>query len=283
MTRATSDNERAQVAQRMQERGYCPLLLMPLGKRPVDVGWQDGPPRDVSARLRWNPDKNLGWRMGAQGNGRRLLALDDDGGMDALEAVLGPLVTTWSQTTPSGGAHFVYSVPLELELNNRVRVAGHDVDVRCDRGYIVTAPSELDDRDKQTAGFYVARPAPIAALPERWLAALRAVPVQQAPPMTGPLEPSLERALRYTAQCEPAISGQGGHGATFRVALKAVEFGLSIADTMQVLREFNRRCSPAWTYAELRHKAEQAHGVGRVVKGGKLAAKAARDRASLKG
>jgi len=278
MTRATSDNERAQVAQRMQERGYCPLLLMPMGKRPVDMGWQDGPPRDVSARLRWNPDKNLGWRMGVQGNGRRLLALDDDGGLWKLSEVLGTSGVTWSQTTPSGGAHFVYSVPLDIELNNRVRVAGHDVDVRCDRGFIVIAPSELDARDKQTAGFYVARPAPIAALPERWLAALRAVPVQPAPPMTGPLTPSLERALKYTAQCEPAIAGQGGHAATFRVALKSVEFGLSIADTMQVLREFNRRCDPPWSDGELRHKAEQAHGVGRVQRGGKLAAKAHRDR-----
>jgi hypothetical protein len=167
----------------------------------------------------------------------------------------------------------VYRVPPEVELSNRVRVAGLAVDVRCDGGFIAIAPSEL-----QAGQYRVTNQGPLVELPPRWLACLRVAPAPEPVPLPAHLAPSLERALRYTAQCEPAVSGQGGHAATFRVACKAVEFGLSIADTMVVLREFNGRCDPAWSEHELRHKAEQAHGVGRVVRGGKLAARAARSR-----
>lgn len=273
MTRTITINERAEVAERLQVRGYAPLLLMPKGKRPVDMGWQEGPPSDVAKRLRWNPDKNLGWRQGLQPNGKRLLALDDDGGLAALAATLGELPPTWAQQTPSGGSHRVYRVPVDVELSNRVRVAGLAVDVRCDGGFIAIAPSELEN------GVYrVTNQGPIVELPPRWLACLRVAPAPAPAPLPSNLTPSLERALRYTAQCEPAVAGQGGHKATFRVACKAVEFGLTISDTMVVLREFNTRCDPAWTELELRHKADQAHGVGRVQRGGKLAAKAARAR-----
>lgn len=273
MTRTIDDNERAHVAQRLLTRGYVPLLLLPKGKRPVDMGWQERDNGDVARRLSWNPDKNLGWRMGLQTNGKRLLALDDDGGLDALAATLGELPTTWAQQTPSGGSHRVYRVPVDVELSNRVRVSKLAVDVRCDGGFIAIAPSELEN-----GAYRVTNQGPIVELPARWLACLRVAPAPAPVPLPSNLTPSLERALRYTERCEPAVAGQGGHKATFRVACKAVEFGLTISDTMVVLREFNQRCDPAWTEAELRHKAEQAHGVGRVQRGGKLAAKAARAR-----
>lgn len=271
-------SERALVAQRMEERGYHPVLEMPMSKRPVDMGWQDGPVRDVAKRLRWNPDKNLGWKMGSQPNGKRLLALDDDGGLGALEATLGTLPPTWAQRTPSGGSHRVYLIPFGIEFSNQVRIAGHEADVKADRGKITIAPSELDDRDGQTAGIYAVTAAlPLARLPERWITALRRPPETVAPDI-GDITGSLSRALAYTATCDPAISGSGGHQATFRVACKCVEFGLSIAETVHVLRIFNERCQPKWQEKDLRHKAESAHGVGRVVRGGKLASAAARAR-----
>jgi hypothetical protein len=256
----------------MQDRGYAPVLLQARSKRPVDTCWQMGVKR-VAERLRIDPEKNLGWRMGLQPNGKRLLAIDDDGGLEELKKVLGDPGATWRQQTPSWGVHLVFSVPADVELSNRVRVAGHAVDVRCDGGFIVIAPSELD-----TGPYRLLDRGPIRELLPRWLACLRAVPAPPPVPLPDHLTPSLERALAYTAQCEPAISGQGGHQATFRVALKCVEFGLSIMDTLVVLREYNGRCDPPWSEKELVHKCEQAHGVGRVQRGGKLAARAARAR-----
>ncbi len=65
----------------------------------------------------------------------------------------------------------------------------------------------------------------------------------------------LDRALRYVAKCEPAISGQGGHDRTFHVAAVAVHgFALDDADALAVLREYNQRCVPPWSETELVHK-----------------------------
>jgi hypothetical protein len=55
-----------------------------------------------------------------------------------------------------------------------------------------------------------------------------------------------------------AISGAGGHDATFAVACKLVEFGLSPDDAWRLLLEYNQRCHPQWSERELRHKLEDA-------------------------
>ena len=73
-----------------------------------------------------------------------------------------------------------------------------------------------------------------------------------------PLAP-LERARRYIAKCPPAISGQGGHNATFHVAACLVHgFALGEPDALALLSEYNRGCVPPWSERELRHKVESA-------------------------
>ncbi|HOC55388.1 MAG TPA: hypothetical protein PKI20_07195 [Verrucomicrobiota bacterium] len=65
----------------------------------------------------------------------------------------------------------------------------------------------------------------------------------------------IERARLYVAKCPPAISGQRGHDATFHVAAVLWNgFGLSEAETLTVLAEWNRACQPPWSEAELIHK-----------------------------
>ena len=71
--------------------------------------------------------------------------------------------------------------------------------------------------------------------------------------------PVIERARRYIAKCPPAISGQGGHDATFHVAACLVHgFALGEPDALAVLSEWNRVCVPPWSERELRHKVESA-------------------------
>lgn len=65
----------------------------------------------------------------------------------------------------------------------------------------------------------------------------------------------IERARRYVARCPVAISGQGGHNATFHVAAVLWNgFGLTEPDTLAVLQEWNQGCQPPWSEAELIHK-----------------------------
>lgn len=68
------------------------------------------------------------------------------------------------------------------------------------------------------------------------------------------------RAGRYLSTMSPAISGQGGHQATFAAALKLVTgFDLTEEEALTLLWEhFNPRCEPPWDLEELRHKVADA-------------------------
>ncbi len=71
----------------------------------------------------------------------------------------------------------------------------------------------------------------------------------------------LDTAKAYLDKLPPAISGGGGHAATFAAACWTVRFGLSDADALASLLEYNRRCQPPWTKNELAHKLRDARRV----------------------
>jgi P4 family phage/plasmid primase-like protien len=78
-------------------------------------------------------------------------------------------------------------------------------------------------------------------------------------PSAGDRARVVERARRYVAKMDPAVSGQGGHDQTFKVAcVLIVGFGLSQDEAWPLLVESNDRCQPAWTESELRHKLTDA-------------------------
>jgi len=87
---------------------------------------------------------------------------------------------------------------------------------------------------------------------------------------------SIERARRYLAKCPAAVSGQGGHDATFHVAAVLVHgFALSEADALMLLREWNGSCVPPWSEAQLIYKIKSAaNATHREVRGYLLGSKA---------
>lgn len=102
----------------------------------------------------------------------------------------------------------------------------------------------------------------LAAIPETKL--LERDP--RGPDRTDDLEKRIERARRWLACVDPAISGAGGHTVTFRAALGLVRgFALPIDDALRLLvEEYNPRCQPAWSTYELRHKVRSAATRARV-------------------
>jgi hypothetical protein len=70
----------------------------------------------------------------------------------------------------------------------------------------------------------------------------------------------VDRARRYVSRVPGAVSGQGGHQATWLVALALVRgFGLPAEVAYEILAsDFNPRCEPPWSERELRHKVESA-------------------------
>ncbi len=68
-----------------------------------------------------------------------------------------------------------------------------------------------------------------------------------------------ERAERYVSKMDAAISGSRGHDVTFSVASVLVNgFSLGSDDALAILRDYNSRCQPPWSEAELAHKLRSA-------------------------
>lgn len=71
-----------------------------------------------------------------------------------------------------------------------------------------------------------------------------------------------ERIRRYLATMPAAVSGSGGHDATFNAARALLHgFGLDPATARSFLDEYNARCDPPWTDAELEHKLKSVDGL----------------------
>src|SRR5690348_5479553 len=69
----------------------------------------------------------------------------------------------------------------------------------------------------------------------------------------------MECARRYVEELPPAIDGKGGHNTTFVVACVLVNgFMLDFADAKVIMREYNKRCRPPWSDADLDHKLRDA-------------------------
>jgi hypothetical protein len=118
-------------------------------------------------------------------------------------------------------------------------------------------------------------PADVATVPTELLKALggdKRRPVEKPPPAQAspatrrtarkPLDVQA-RASKYLATCEPAVSGQGGHDKTIKVAVEVGPgFDLSPDDAFRLLSaEYNPRCEPPWSERELRHKVEDAYRI----------------------
>ncbi len=72
----------------------------------------------------------------------------------------------------------------------------------------------------------------------------------------------LDRARRYVAKMDAAVSGSGGHTATFKVAVALIHgFALEWGAAWALMLEYNERATPEkWSLKELEHKLRQAQG-----------------------
>lgn len=73
---------------------------------------------------------------------------------------------------------------------------------------------------------------------------------------------TIPRASAYLARVPAAISGAGGHDATFKAAIALVQgFDMAPEQALPLLQEWNRGCQPPWSDADLRHKLVDADKV----------------------
>src|SRR3990167_889046 len=194
-----------------------------------------------------------------------LIVLDIDvkkGGYDSLLALeLGdaPLPATLECRTPSGGCHLFYRLPEgHPGVPNRVNALGKGIDIRSTGGYVVGAGS------RTPAGAYEWRnpDTPIAQAPE-WLL----LKLGRLLPKTGTLLPEIpdadpsavERAQAWLAERAGAVEGSGGDAWTFATAAFLRDYGLSLAQTLDLLIKWNEKRSPPWETVDLANKAANVY------------------------
>lgn len=160
-------------------------------------------------------------------------------------------------TTPRGGVHLGYRRRKGVTLLNQVKVKGLPIDIRTDGGLELIPASVTEHGEYRWLGEL--RPAdelPVARVGwtrERVRRTLRPVEVSDD------AETMVRRARGYLATIEGAISGQGGHNKTFRVACALIQkFGLTIEQAWPLILEWNEVCEPPWSGRELMHKLEDA-------------------------
>lgn len=194
-----------------------------------------------------------------------------NGGYETLSKIP-ELPRTVEASTGGAGAHYYFKLPT-LGDGSRLRgKLGQGIDILSTGRYALVPPSI---HESGLTYDWVRAPwdHEIANLPDELLQFCLDKPETCIMvDMTGDnYARALERAARYAAATPGAVSGQGGHNTTIRLADRLLNgFALDARDALDLLVEWNRKCEPPWTLPELRHKIRQAYIRGRTPRGSML-------------
>ena len=159
--------------------------------------------------------------------------------------------------TGGGGEHLFYQTLSGANLGNRVKLFQRRIDVRGEGGYVAAPPSIHPSGNRYD---WLSQPVdlqqPLPAFDPAWLlehserlASRAALPSS-----------AVRHVVAYIRRIE-AISGQGGHNATFRAVCKLRDAGLSPEEAFAVLADWNAvHAHPPWSEKELLHKVNSAFG-----------------------
>lgn len=153
-------------------------------------------------------------------------------------------------STPRG-FHLYFAWP-GTTVNNGTHIDGR-YDIRGDGGYVVCPPSVVNGHEYQfVRGCHIkdAETLPTFQLQWRWPNGPERQPKQHR---------RIGNAVSYIRQIR-AVSGNGGHSDTWRAVNRLRDGGLSEAEALAALIEWNQtNCEPAWTTAELLHKVQDCY------------------------
>jgi len=199
------------------------------GKHPRIKDWPNQATTDETViRAWWTrwPDANIGMAMGG-GFVDIETEVDCAENLAWLEAKLGPLPDTVSWLSGGGGLHRVFRTALPIgnlaSIGQEILgVPKTGIDVRGEGGQAVMPPSSHISGGTYRWTNLTPDAIEVAVLPEAWAKYLSEfskpapLPVGNGPAASAEELPGLEaRAGAYLDAMEPAISGQGGHNATY--------------------------------------------------------------------
>lgn len=138
------------------EHGYRVIPIRPGQKRPPITAWQDHATTNTGTITQWwtdtYPDHGIGIVCGTRDDQTRFIVLDidthhglanGDVTLRALEKKHGPLPTTVTAHTGSGGTHLLYTLAdyHPMPNNGSGRHLGEGIDIRGQNAQIVVAPT----------------------------------------------------------------------------------------------------------------------------------------------
>jgi hypothetical protein len=196
---------------------------------------------------RW-PHANIGIPTGRR-SGIFALDVDQPAALDALEAEHGELPATRSHSTGSGGMHFLFKYPEDVEIRNSAGKLAEGLDVRGEGGYIIAPPS------RTTRPYEVLDRLPLAEPPAGLLEPLTR-PHSNA---SGKVQP-ITTAASISPEGPPIPEGSRDDQLT-RVAGRLHDGTRSLDDLAAELLEVNsRRCEPPLADAQVLKIARSIHG-----------------------
>jgi hypothetical protein len=256
------------ILQAAREYAALGLPIIPLnGKVPAVRDWQRFVADAVNVTLWFSPARgaNIGLRTGESG----YVVIDTD--TEEAEAWVRAHCTATPMTARSGAGslHRYYANPARKEVRNRQGLKGiRGLDVRGHGGYIVLPPSVHPDTGRAYEWLTELRPpVELPRFSPTWVyqRTRRKVHAEALSPSPDFLELRATRWLQTVARESPAVSGQGGHNATFRAACKLVHYfqvGRDAAIRL-MLAVYNPCCRPPWSEKEIEHKVDSAIERGR--------------------
>lgn len=260
-------------------RGYMPIPVPPREKKPRLKGWTNLRLTEAKLPAHFNGTGNIGLLLGDPSGGLVDVDLDCH---EARELAAQHLPQTGLKAGRPGSpaSHWWYVAPGARTKQCRDPITKESiVELRSTGAQTLVGPSVhpsgevYDPLDGEPARVDAAHLAACVAalakavvrrrhpgLADRGQRGRTSSPTARTGRSAANPEAVERRAAAYLDSMSPAISGQGGHNATYAAATAMVHgFALDRDAAFRMLWErYNPRCQPPWSERELRHKVEDA-------------------------
>jgi hypothetical protein len=255
-------------------RGWQPIPIAYRSKNPGRDEWEKErwTVADVPRLFNGKP-QNIGVLLGEPSAWLVDVDLDHPKAVEIGATVL-PQTTTIFGRAGKPRSHYLYQVSGPIDTRQfKLKGVGMILEIRSTGGQTIFPPSTHQETGEPIRWDCTGAPATVS--PEQLLDLAQQIYARVVealgtnvpkPPTTqtvkqGPSRAELvERAWKYVTKMDDAISGQGGHNATFAAACECFKFGLTDSEAGEVLRRFNvaKTGDEQWSEKDLDHKLADA-------------------------
>ena len=256
-------------------RGWMPVPIPARRKQPVTTGWPALRLLEADVPQHFGEHDNIGLILGEPSGGLVDVDLDCPEARELAAQYLPPTpAVTGRPSAPYSHRWYIAEGAKTVKHQDSVD-RSMIAELRSTGAQTVVGPSIHPSGEPYDllAGEPARVPGPMLTA---CVAALAEAVVRQRHPVRSALEPTSKRlppsqlhgdpddverrALAYLDKLPGAVSGQGGHSATYTAAVALVHgFGIESERALTILLEhYNPRCRPPWTEKELAHKVRDA-------------------------